>query len=63
VGDLRRRVEALGPEATLARGYAIVQSKGRILRDVAETTSGDHLLIRLQHGRLNTTVESVEPEP
>jgi exodeoxyribonuclease VII large subunit len=60
--DLARRLDALGPEATLARGYAIVQSSGGVVRDASLIQPGAQLRIRLQHGRLTSTVDSVEPE-
>ena len=62
VTDLASRLNALGPSATLARGYAIVQAHGHILHDATAVSSGDSLQIRLQHGQLTSTVDSVEPE-
>jgi exodeoxyribonuclease VII large subunit len=63
VDQLRRRLQALGPAATLARGYAIVEAEGNILHDATAVAPGDRLRIRLQHGQLTSTVETVEPEP
>jgi exodeoxyribonuclease VII large subunit len=50
---------ALGPEATLERGYAIVRrgSDGRIVRDPAEAPAGEGLAIRLARGELAATVD------
>jgi exodeoxyribonuclease VII large subunit len=50
---------ALGPEATLERGYAIVRRSrdGRIVRDPSETPAGEGLAIRLAHGELAATVD------
>jgi exodeoxyribonuclease VII large subunit len=63
IADLQRRLRSLGPEATLARGYAIVQqADGQILHDAAAVGPGAHLRIRLHHGQLTSTVETVEPE-
>jgi exodeoxyribonuclease VII large subunit len=63
VADLTRRLEALGPAATLARGYAIVETQGQILRESARVSPGTSLRIRLQHGQLTSTVDTVEPSP
>ena len=50
---------ALGPEATLERGYAIVRRSrdGRIARDPADTPSGERLAIRLARGEVAATVD------
>jgi len=63
VADLTRRLAALGPAATLARGYAIVESNGAILREAAHVSPGTSLRIQLHHGRLTSTVETIEPTP
>ena len=64
VQDLERRVAALGPAATLGRGYAIVElaADGGILREASTVAPGDRLRIRLHRGRLTSTVDAVEPE-
>ncbi|ADG97561.1 exodeoxyribonuclease VII, large subunit [Segniliparus rotundus DSM 44985] len=47
------RLAALGPAATLARGYALVQgADGELVRDPAQTKPGDRLRIRLADGLL-----------
>jgi exodeoxyribonuclease VII large subunit len=61
VDQLQRRLRALGPAATLSRGYAIVEVGGHILYDAAGVAPGDRLRVRLQRGQLTSTVESVEP--
>jgi exodeoxyribonuclease VII large subunit len=60
--DLLRRLRALSPAATLSRGYAIVESDGRVLHDARSVESGASLRIQLHRGRLASTVDSVEPE-
>lgn len=50
VGQLRARVRALSPLATLERGYAIVLREGQVVRSVAQVGDGDQLLIRLSDG-------------
>jgi len=62
VADLSRRLAALGPAATLARGYAIVESGGHILRQASQVSSGASLTIQLQQGHLTSTVDTVEPD-
>jgi exodeoxyribonuclease VII large subunit len=61
VVDVSRRLSALGPAATLARGYAIVQSEGQILRSAAGVLPGAPLQIQLGEGRLSGTVTDSEP--
>jgi exodeoxyribonuclease VII large subunit len=62
VADLTRRLRALGPAATLSRGYAIVESNGRLLRAAADTAPGASLRIRLHQGQLTSTVDTVEQD-
>ena len=54
------RLTALGPAATLARGYAIVQrsdaGNGHVLRSVRDTTPGARLRIRLVDGAIAAVV-------
>ena len=51
---------AVGPAATLQRGYAIVrrQADGQIVRTVTAVTPGDLLTIQVADGQLYTTVDS-----
>jgi exodeoxyribonuclease VII large subunit len=66
IAHVRHRLAALGPAATLARGYAIVQrvSDGPgpppVLRSVGEVHSGDRLRIRVGDGALAASVLAVE---
>ena len=53
------RVRALSPQATLDRGYAVVQlADGSIARDSASLTDGEKLRIRLAQGETSATVTS-----
>jgi exodeoxyribonuclease VII large subunit len=61
VADLQRRLRALGPQATLARGYAIVEAHGHVLHDARSVAPGDALAIRLHQGRLTSTVDTSAP--
>ncbi|MBW0091761.1 exodeoxyribonuclease VII large subunit [Pseudonocardia sp. KRD-184] len=62
VEHLRARLTALGPAATLARGYAIVQrvvdgeEPPPVLRSVDEVADGDRLRIRVGDGAVLATV-------
>ena len=53
VGHLGARLTTLGPAATLARGYAVVQlADGSVLRSTAEAPDGARLRIRVSDGAL-----------
>lgn len=55
---MHKALDAMSPEATLARGYAIVRTPdGKILRHVADASRGQVLEIRLQDGSLSATVD------
>ncbi|HXV94777.1 MAG TPA: exodeoxyribonuclease VII large subunit [Pseudonocardia sp.] len=70
---LRARLTALGPAATLARGYALVQrvpdgpgpgpgAPLHVLRSVTEAAPGDRLRIRLSDGALSAVVAHPQAE-
>ena len=55
------KLDALSPLAVLTRGYSITQAEdGSVLRDAASAKPGDKLKIRLERGKLNAEVFSVE---
>jgi len=55
---VRSQLRALSPQATLDRGFAIVQRpNGAVVRDAAEITTGGHLRVRLARGGLDVTVD------
>jgi exodeoxyribonuclease VII large subunit len=62
VGAFDAQLRALSPAATLSRGYAIARVDGRIVFDASAVQPGARLRVQLHRGRLNSTVESVEPE-
>ena len=52
----RARVVALSPQATLDRGYAVVQTAdGSVVRDPADVVLGERLRLRLAAGELGAT--------
>lgn len=55
--QIKARVRALSPQATLDRGYSVVQlASGEIVRDSAKLKTGDLLRLRLAKGETNATV-------
>jgi len=57
------RLEALGPDATLRRGFALVtDSQGKIVRRASQTQKGRPLSVRLSEGGLEVKVEATRPE-
>ena len=52
IGHLSARLATLGPAATLARGYAVVQAGSTVLRSVADAPAGTGLRIRVADGVL-----------
>jgi exodeoxyribonuclease VII large subunit len=65
IAHVQHRLTALGPAATLARGYAVVQriiegpGAPPVLRSVAEVAPGDRLRIRVADGAVPAVVEPV----
>ncbi len=56
IGHLAARLSTLGPAATLARGYAVVQvADGDILRSSADAPAGTRLRIRVGDGAIGAT--------
>jgi exodeoxyribonuclease VII large subunit len=66
VGHLSARLATLGPAATLARGYAVVQvtSQGRdhVLRSIDEAPAGARVRIRVADGAVTAVSEGVAHE-
>jgi exodeoxyribonuclease VII large subunit len=57
IAGLSARVRALSPQATLDRGYAVVQrADGSVVRDSAAVEAGEHVLARFARGRLSLVV-------
>lgn len=60
LAGVRGRLQELDPQATLARGYAIVSrtEDGRLVRSPADTKAGDALTITVEGGTVVATVDS-----
>ena len=54
----RARLESLGHDAVLARGYSVtLDASGRVLRDAAGVRAGDTIVTRLARGELRSEVK------
>lgn len=67
IGYLGARLATLGPAATLARGYAVVQSVGpaesRVLRSVDDAPTGTRLRVRVADGAVAAVSEGPADGP
>ncbi|HOX87990.1 MAG TPA: exodeoxyribonuclease VII large subunit, partial [Burkholderiaceae bacterium] len=62
LATLRARLEALDPQAVLARGYALaLDAHGRAVTSSAVLAQGDALRLVFARGGASARVESVEP--
>ena len=61
VHGLRGRLDAVGPQATLERGYAIVRRKrdGAVVRSTRDAAPGDALAVRVADGEFGATVREI----
>jgi exodeoxyribonuclease VII large subunit len=60
VASLRAQVNALSPQGTLDRGYAVLQrSDGSVARDADALHAGETLTGRLAHGTIPLVVQEV----
>jgi exodeoxyribonuclease VII large subunit len=67
IGHLAARLSALGPAATLARGYSVVQTvpdsgTPHVLRSTADATAGTRLRIRVADGAVAAVSQGSEGE-
>ncbi len=61
---LRDGMRALGPAATLARGYAVARRPdGTVVRRIRDVREGEPLEVVIAEGRLGTRIESVSDQP
>ncbi|HEX2221806.1 MAG TPA: exodeoxyribonuclease VII large subunit, partial [Candidatus Limnocylindria bacterium] len=61
---LRDALRALGPRATLDRGYAVARlADGTIVRDPGQTGEGSALEVVVARGRIGTRVTETRRDP
>ncbi|MGB7504696.1 MAG: exodeoxyribonuclease VII large subunit, partial [Mycobacterium sp.] len=66
IGHLSARLTTLGPAATLARGYAVVQTLPRsggapkVLQSIADASAGVRLRIRVADGAVTAISDGSE---
>jgi exodeoxyribonuclease VII large subunit len=62
---LSSRLSALNPEATLARGYAVVRrtDDGRLVSRVGQVAPGDRLSVQVSDGEFDSVVQSEDERP
>ena len=67
MSGLRGKVSALGPAATLARGYAVVQvqprdgSPDQVVTTIEQSPPGSQLRIRVADGSISAAAMGVKP--
>ena len=63
LAGLRDGLRALGPRATLERGYAVARlASGEIVRSAEQAHAGDPLEVVVAHGSLGARVERITPD-
>lgn len=62
VGALQGVLAAVSPQATLQRGYAIVERAGHVVGSIAQTSQGDQVVVRLHDGAFDARVEEVRAQ-
>ncbi len=59
---LARALQAIGPQATLERGYAIVSHGEAIVRDAGTLNKGDEIHIRFARGTATSTIKETQKQ-
>ncbi|HEY7268561.1 MAG TPA: exodeoxyribonuclease VII large subunit, partial [Dehalococcoidia bacterium] len=54
----RRQMQALDPQATLNRGYAVVHKDGRVVSSIAHVGTGDALVVKVADGGFPARVDA-----
>ncbi|MBN1221575.1 MAG: exodeoxyribonuclease VII large subunit [Anaerolineae bacterium] len=57
VKTLRSELTALNPQATLTRGYAIVQKNQEVVTRTQQVSRGDGLVVKVSNGEFDATVQ------
>ena len=63
IAHRRAQLAALGPAATLARGYAVVQTGGTVVRSINDAPAGAPLRIRVADGAITAASLGNAPAP
>ena len=63
IAHRRAQLAALGPAATLARGYAVVQTGGTVVRSILDAPAGSPLRIRVADGAILAAGLGSAPAP
>ncbi|MGH7290792.1 MAG: exodeoxyribonuclease VII large subunit, partial [Myxococcota bacterium] len=59
-----QRLEAIGPQRVLARGYSITMRKdGRLVRSIRDVRRGDGMITRVSDGEIGSIVGQSRPQP
>ena len=53
-------LEAVSPQATLKRGYAIVEHEGRLVSSATQAPAGARIEVRMHDGSFGAQVDTVE---
>ena len=63
--SLQKRLQALSPQDTLRRGFAIVQARpgGEVVTDPGRLVRGDRVEVTLARGGFSADVASTRPNP
>lgn len=63
IEKLHASLNALSPQSTLDRGYAVVHSKdGHVLDDASKIRPGDELMLTLKRGEIMAEATSINPD-
>jgi exodeoxyribonuclease VII large subunit len=54
------RLETLNPQATLARGYAIVQKGPEVIQHTGQVNAGDEIVVKVRDGEFDAVVKNVK---
>jgi exodeoxyribonuclease VII large subunit len=60
VKTLSARLETLNPQATLVRGYAIVQKGPQVITQAGQVSQGDGIVVKVSDGKFGATVRDTE---
>lgn len=52
------RLDAISPLKVLARGYAIAESRGKVLTKASQVRAGDPVRVRLSEGEISCEVRA-----